>query len=208
MKEGRAVVYIVATIIGYLFGCVNMANILSKSRGIDIKSVGSNNAGASNVFISVGKSFGVAVGVFDILKAFCAAQLIELLLPNVSEAALIAGAMAVVGHIFPFWMKFSGGKGLAPFIGTVLFVDWKIFIVFAVIIAAVTLITKYIAIGTLIIIFFMPIYLVISKYSFTSVLIFVLLFILMLFKHTDNIKRLIRGEEIGLDGKTRKDKVG
>ncbi len=189
--------YLAAAIIGYLFGCINMANIISKSQGINIKSVGSNNAGASNVFISVGKPFGVAVGAFDILKSFCAAQLVELLFPNVPEAALIAGAAAVIGHIFPFWMNFSGGKGLAPFMGAVLFADWRVFIVFAVIIASITLITNYIAIGTLSVIFLMPIYTIAAKYSLISIGIFLFLFVLMLVKHRDNIKRLIKGEEIG-----------
>ena len=62
--------YIIAAVVGYLLGCINMAWLISKSEGIDIKKVGSNNAGASNVFISVGKPQGVAVGAFDILKAF------------------------------------------------------------------------------------------------------------------------------------------
>ena len=68
--------YIAAVILGYFFGCINMANIISKSRGIDIKKVGSNNAGASNVFISVGKIYGIMVGAFDILKSYFAALII------------------------------------------------------------------------------------------------------------------------------------
>ncbi|MGN0629404.1 MAG: glycerol-3-phosphate acyltransferase [Oscillospiraceae bacterium] len=196
--------YLVAVITGYLFGSINMAYIISKSQGVNIKAIGSKNAGASNVFISVGKMFGVAVGAFDVLKAFCAAQLVAFIFPNVFDAAVLAGAMAIVGHIFPFWMKFSGGKGLAPFMGTVLFVDWRIFLIFSVLIAAITLITDYIAIGTLVVSLIMPIYAVIAEYSSVSVIIFASLAVLIWIKHTDNIKRLLKGEEVGMRGKNKK----
>lgn len=193
-----------AVIAGYLFGCVNMAYIISNSQGINIKKVGSNNAGASNVFLSVGKKFGVAVGAFDILKAFCAAELVAVLFPGKTEAAVIAGVMAVIGHIFPFWMKFSGGKGLAPFMGTVLFFNWKLFLVFAVLIAAITLITDYISIGTFTVVFLMPAYMIATKSSLTLIVIFTALFVLVIYKHKDNIERLMKGEEIGMRGKRKK----
>ena len=199
--------YLIAAITGYLFGSVNMAYIISKSRGVNIKAVGSHNAGASNVFISVGKVFGVAVGAFDVLKAFCASQLIAFLFPETFETAVFAGVMAIVGHIFPFWMKFSGGKGLAPFMGTVLFVDWRVFIAFAVIIAAITLITDYIAVGTLAVSLLMPIYAAAAKYGVFLTVIFALLCALIWFKHIDNIKRLLKGEEIGMFGKNKKKAV-
>lgn len=196
--------YLIAVITGYLFGSINMANIISKSQGVNIKAIGSKNAGASNVFLSVGKKFGVAVGAFDILKAFCAAQLVALIFPNTLDAAVLAGAMAIVGHIFPFWMKFSGGKGLAPFMGTVLFVDWRIFLIFAVFIATITLATDYIAIGTLSVSLIMPIYAQVAKYSLVSFIIFAFLAVLIWIKHADNIKRLLKGEEIGMRGKNKK----
>lgn len=196
--------YLIAVITGYLFGSINMANIISKSQGVNIKAIGSKNAGASNVFLSVGKKFGVAVGAFDILKAFCAAQLVAFIFPNTLDAAVLAGAMAIVGHIFPFWMKFSGGKGLAPFMGTVLFVDWRVFLIFAVLIATITLATDYIAIGTLSVSLIMPIYAQVAKYSLVSFIIFAFLAVLIWIKHADNIKRLLKGEEIGMRGKNKK----
>lgn len=189
--------YIVAAIIGYLFGSVNMAGLISKSRGVDIKKVGSNNAGASNVFISVGKPYGVAVGAFDILKAFCASELTAIIFQSSENAAVLAGAMAVVGHIFPFWMKFSGGKGLAPFMGFVLFVDWKMFLLLGAVIIALTLITDFIAIGTLAVITVMPVYAVMMNFGFVKTAIFIALMILMWYKHFINIKRIIAGKEIG-----------
>ncbi len=189
--------YAIAAIIGYLLGCINMAWLISKSKGIDIKSVGSNNAGASNVFISVGKPQGVAVGAFDILKGFCAAEFISLVFPENADAAVLAGAMAVIGHIYPFWMKFSGGKGLAPFMGLVLFVDWRIFFALGAVIIALTLATDFISIGTLAVITIMPVYAAIACFDLFQIIIYVILMIVMWYKHLINIKRIVKGEEIG-----------
>lgn len=189
--------YAIATVVGYLLGCINMAWLIAKSKGINIKEVGSNNAGASNVFISVGMPQGVAVGAFDILKAFCAAEFISLLFPANADAAVLAGAMAVVGHIYPFWMKFSGGKGLAPFMGLVLFVDWKMFLVLGAVIIALTLATDFIAIGTMAVITIMPVYAVFARLGLFQIIVYLALMLIMWYKHFINIKRIATGEEIG-----------
>ncbi len=195
--------YFLAVIIGYMLGCINMANIISKFKGIDIKKVGSNNAGASNVFISVGKIYGIGVGVFDILKAFFAAEIIFLLFNDNFSAAIFAGIMAVVGHIFPFWMKFNGGKGLAPFMGIVLFYDWKLFLIFVVFIAAIILITDYISIGALCVTAFLPVYSAVFSHEFLIATGLFILAVLMWYKHKENIIRLKNGTEIGFRGKNR-----
>ncbi len=189
--------YIFGAIIGYLFGCVNMAYFIAKSKGIDIKKVGSNNPGASNVFISVSKAAGVAVGACDILKSFFAAELTFLLFSGNFEAAIIAGAAAVIGHDFPFWMKFKGGKGLAPFMGVILFYDWRIFLAFVVIITAIILITDYIVIGTFTVTAFMPLYEIFIKKDLALAAIFLVLAGLIWFMHRENMKRIIKGTEIG-----------
>lgn len=196
--------YIVAVVIGYIFGCINMANIISKSRGINIKKVGSNNAGASNVFVSVGKAYGVAVGAFDILKAFFAAELVYIIFSNNFAAGVIAGAAAIMGHIFPFWMRFNGGKGLAPFMGLALFYDWKVFLAFAVLIVALTLITDFIAIGALTVSALMPFYAVFLRHEYWIAAILLVVGLVMWYKHTENMKRIKDKTEIGF---LRKNKV-
>lgn len=189
--------YVVATVICYLLGCINMAWLISKSKGVNIKEVGSHNAGASNVFISVGMPHGIAVGAFDILKAFCAAELISLIFPANANAAILAGAMAVVGHIYPFWMKFSGGKGLAPFMGLVLFADWRVFLALGAVIIVLTLATDFIAIGTMAVITIMPVYAIFAKLGLFQIIVYLALMLIMWFKHFINIKRIVNGEEIG-----------
>ena len=105
--------------------------------------------------------------------------------------------MAVIGHIYPFWMKFSGGKGLAPFMGLILFTDWRIFIGLGIVIIVLTLITDYISIGTLAVITIMPIYAIIAEFNLFQTITFIVLAIIMWYKHFINIKRIANGEEIG-----------
>ena len=147
----------IAGLIGYLFGCINAAYFVGKLKGKDIRAIGSNNAGASNTFIMIGKGWGVLVGAFDILKSYLAALLVSVLFPGNELLPIIAGAAAVLGHIFPFWMKFKGGKGLACLMGLLLYMDWKYFVIMGILIVAITLITDFIAIGTLTVAILMPI---------------------------------------------------
>lgn len=195
--------YVFSVIIGYLFGSFNSASIISGLRGYDIKKIGTKNAGASNVFISVGKVYGVIVAVFDILKAFLAAEIAFLLFSESKELAVLSGVMAVVGHIFPFWMKFNGGKGLAPFMGIILFYDWKLFFILVFFIAAIILITDYIAIGALCVTAFMPIYTAIFKGEYLIGAFLLVLAALMWYKHKENIIRLKNGTEIGFRKKNK-----
>ena len=196
--------YIISAIIGYLFGCINTASIVSRKKGIDIKKVGSNNAGASNVFISVGKMYGVFVAVIDVFKSLIAASLVYYLFEENLSLAILAGAMVIVGHNFPFWMKFNGGKGLAPFMGLILFYNCKVFIAFGIILIAITLITDYIAIGSLTLCTLMPAFVWFNGEGNIIIPVFVVLAVIMWFKHRDNLKRLLTGTEIGF---LRKNKV-
>lgn len=196
--------YLAAVIIGYLLGSIDMAYIVSKIRGVDISSVGSKNPGASNVFLSVGKLCGVIVGAFDIVKAFAAAYIVSLIFPEVPFAGAVAGAAAVIGHIFPVWMRFKGGKGLAPFLGLILFADWREFLAFVVLIAAIMLITDYIVIGTFFTMAAAPVFALVAEQGTILAAMLFMLALLMLWKHRDNIQRLKSGTEIGFRGKNKK----
>ena len=189
--------YIIAALIGYLFGCVNTAYLVAGLKGINIKKVGTNNAGASNVFISVGKVYGVIAGAGDILKSFLAATVICLIFDNFN-AGIIAGAMAAVGHIFPFWMKFNGGKGLASLMGLILFYGFDEFAIFGIILIIVTVATDYIALASLTVATLMPIYVLLFNEEPEKILfIFVILAVIIWYKHRENIKRIKNGTEIG-----------
>lgn len=191
-------VYILGAVIGYFFGCINIAFIVGKLKGVNIKKVGTNNAGASNVFISVGKIYGVIAAVGDILKSFFAALLVFVVFDQNYEAAVISGTMAVIGHIYPFWMKFNGGKGLASLMGLLLFLGFDYFAFFGIILIAITLITDYIALGTITVASLLPVYILIfGKDVKSMIFIFIALAAVIVYKHKNNILRLKNGTEIG-----------
>lgn len=195
--------FIIAAIVGYLFGCINPATIIAKIKKVDIRNLGSKNPGASNVFITVGVGYGVIVGISDILKSFLAAQIILLITGGNFGAAVFAGAMAVFGHNYPFWLKFNGGKGFAPFLGLVLFYDWKLFLAFLVVIAAIILIIDYISVATFSLTAFMPIYVFFTNELKIAAIAFLLVAITIWIRHRQNMKNLINGTEIGFRRKNK-----
>lgn len=111
---------IICLLLGYLMGSVNPATMIAKRKQKNIREIGTGNAGATNVMLNFGKVYGAVVMLFDIAKAFCAFCIAELLFPQLAVAGYLAGMAAVAGHIFPFYLGFKGGKGLAPFGGFVL----------------------------------------------------------------------------------------
>ena len=101
-------------LIGYAFGSIQPAYILSKIVGkIDIREHGSGNAGASNITAIMGWKYGFLVGLVDILKGVFAVLVVKWIYPFSPDLAFLSGIMAIIGHIFPFYMKFRGGKGVA-----------------------------------------------------------------------------------------------
>lgn len=195
--------FIIAAIAGYLFGCINPATIIAKIKKVDIRNIGSKNPGAANVFITVGIGYGVIVGILDILKSFLAAQIVFMLTGGNFGASVFAGAMAVFGHNYPFWLKFNGGKGFAPFMGLILFYDWKLFLVFAVIVVAIILIIDYISVATFSLTAFMPLYVFFTNELKIAALAFLLVAVTIWLRHRQNMKNLINGTEIGFRGKNK-----
>jgi len=191
-------IYTCISLIGYLFGCSNLAFFLAKAKGFDIRSHGSNNAGASNATITLGLKAGVAVAIHDIVKSCAAALLAGLLFPAVPHAAAVAGVAAVLGHIFPFYMNFKGGKGFASFLGMTLALDWRFFLAIVLAVLLITLITDYIVLGTMTTVVSFPVYLFFQHISVIGISIVCIASLVILYKHAVNIKRLFTGQEIGL----------
>lgn len=200
--------YLLAAVIGYCLGCINLAWFLARAKGFNILSHGSNNAGASNATITMGLKAGVAVGFHDIAKSCAAALLAGLLFPSLPYASVVAGVSAVMGHIFPFYMGFRGGKGFASFLGLTLALDWRFFLAILLAVLLITLITDYIALGTLTTIVSFPVYLFLRHTAIAAVAIVCVASLVILFKHSINIKRLCTGQEIGLRrAMSKKDRV-
>ncbi|MBQ7354886.1 MAG: glycerol-3-phosphate acyltransferase [Clostridia bacterium] len=178
---------------GYLIGNFNLAYILAKGKGFDIRSRGSNNPGASNAAITLGWKAGVIVALADILKAAVAVLLSRLLFAN-EPAALFAGVAAVMGHMYPFWLRFKGGKGFASFAGMALGVDWRYFAIIGAAVIAVILISDYIVLGTLTAVVTFPISYGILNRTLWALLIAAVSLIIIL-KHIPNFIRIAKGTE-------------
>lgn len=107
-------------LIGYLLGSLSPSALLARIKKVNLKNAGTKNLGASNTMLVIGKAYGALVMLFDIAKAFAASRIALALFPTLPAAGLLAGLSAVIGHVFPFYLKFRGGKGLAAFGGMVL----------------------------------------------------------------------------------------
>ena len=118
------IAFAVTILVGYLFGCFNLAYIISKVKKVDLQNTGSKNLGVSNTFITVGKGFGVLVGACDIFKCTIVILLAKAIFPDIGYLPYIAGIACVIGHMFPFYLKFKGGKGFASFLGMSLGIHW------------------------------------------------------------------------------------
>lgn len=105
---------------GYLIGCISPAALLSKRKHVNLKEEGTKNLGATNTAIVLGRSAGIFVMIFDILKSFFAAKIAKVLFPQLAVAGMLSCIGTIIGHCFPVFMHFQGGKGLAAFGGMVL----------------------------------------------------------------------------------------
>ena len=190
--------YLLAIILGYLLGCSSMAYYIGKFKKTDIRTAGSGNLGASNATVLFGWGAGVAVAVHDIGKAVIAVLAAKWLFPQLEYAGAAAGVACVLGHIFPFYLGFRGGKGLASYFGMLLALNWKLALIVGAVIVLATLITDFISVGALSSIVVAPVYTFFTTHNLILVAILGIATLVMFLKHWENILRIAHGEEIGL----------
>ena len=189
--------YILVILIGYLLGCSNMAYYLAQAAKADLRSGGSGNLGASNAVLLLGWKAGVLTAFHDIAKASLAVLIAGWLFPELEHAGAAAGVASVLGHIFPFYLKFKGGKGFASYFGMTLALNWKLALIVGVAIIAVVLITDYIVCGTLTTIITVPLYVGFTR-SWTAALILLLATAVIFVKHWENYPRMLNGTEFSV----------
>lgn len=190
--------YLLAIILGYLLGCSSMAYYIGKFKKTDIRTADSGNLGASNATVLFGWSAGVAVALHDIGKAVIAVIAAKWLFPQLEYAGAAAGVACVLGHIFPFYLGFRGGKGLASYFGMVLALNWKLALIVGAVIVLATLITDFISVGALSSIVVAPVYTFFTTHNLILVAILGVATVVMFLKHWENIIRIAKGQEIGL----------
>lgn len=197
--------YILIVLMAYLLGCSNMAVYIAKCKKVDLRSNGSGNPGASNAAILLGWRAGIAVGIHDIGKAVLAVLLAGVLFPQLPAVKEVAGIACVLGHMFPFYLKFKGGKGFASYLGMTLALNWKFALVVMAIVVLVTVVTDYLVLGTFTTVLVVPAYFGIVTQSWVVALILLVGTAAVLYRHRENIPRLLNGTEIGLRSTMKKE---
>ena len=192
--------YLAAILGGYLMGCSNMALYISRAKGVDLRSGGSGNLGASNTVTMIGWGAGIFTALHDIAKAVLALFLAQFLFPDVAYIGVTAGVASIFGHIYPFYLKFRGGKGFACYVGVLLALDWKFGLIMMVVIAILTLVTDFIVMGTTATILAAPVYVGLTIGPVPA-LILASASVVMLWKHKENYIRMYTGDELGLSKK-------
>lgn len=205
--------YIIVAIVAYLLGSISFSVIISKKMaGFDVREKGSGNAGTTNVLRSVGKKAAILTLLGDALKgviAILVAYITGLIMKDGVDKSLLiqlAGIFVIVGHTFPIFFKFKGGKGIATALGVLLITNWNIGLICLVFALILMALTKMVSLGSIsaailfpVLIVFMPhnAYLVDGNYIIYSILIAVL----VVFNHRANVKRLLNGTENKLNFK-------
>lgn len=192
---GEVIAVILIMLISYIVGSFNLSYFLSKMRGYDIRQHGSGNAGASNVVIMMGKKAGIVVALVDIFKAYLVCTLAMKVLPGRIYIGPLAGSCAMLGHIFPFYMNFKGGKGLATLGGTILALDPKMFVVLLAIAIVLAVVINYICVVPMSIsVVFAAVY-GYTRRSLASFLILMVAAVIINLKHIENLQRIKAGTE-------------
>ncbi|MGV1869524.1 glycerol-3-phosphate 1-O-acyltransferase PlsY [Agrobacterium rosae] len=182
-----------AAVIGYLLGSIPFGLLLTRAAGLgDVRKIGSGNIGATNVLRTGNKKLAAATLLLDALKGTAAVLVANALWGY--EASLVAGFFAFLGHLFPVWLGFKGGKGVAVYIGVLLGVAPLMMLAFAVIWIATAFLTKYSSLSALVAMLVIPVALWILGPEKTALLV-TLLSVISWYMHRENIKRLLAGTE-------------
>jgi glycerol-3-phosphate acyltransferase PlsY len=178
---------------GYLLGSIPFGVLLTRFAGTeDVRAIGSGNIGATNVLRTGRKGLAAATLAGDMLKGAVAVLAVLAVAPR--GFALIAGFGAFVGHLFPVWLQFKGGKGVATYIGILLALAWPAAIVFCLIWIGVAAVTRYSSLSALLASATVPIVLWLTN-AMPELQLFLLLTLVLWFRHRDNIARLLGGTE-------------
>ena len=184
--------YLVIGILSYLLGSIPFGYLFTKFfLKKDIRDVGSGNIGATNALRSGNKLIGYLTLVFDIGKAVIPVLFVKI---NYPELIFLSSLCAFLGHVFPLWLKFKGGKGVATYLGILFVINISYGIIFITIWLFIYFLSKYSSLSSILATLSIPIFLVISK-NFSEVSFFVIMFVLIFFTHRENIKRLKNKEE-------------
>ena len=184
--------YIVVGIASYLMGSIPFGLILTKIfLNKDIREIGSGNIGATNALRTGNKLIGYLTLIFDIAKAVVPVIYVKI---NYPDLIYLASLCAFLGHVFPIWLKFKGGKGVATYVGILFSINILLGLIFVASWGIVFLLFRYSSLASIISSISVPIYILITG-QINNAIFFVIMFILIFFTHRENIKRLKNKDE-------------
>lgn len=230
---------LIGAVISYFIGSLNSSIIISRFvKKEDIRNSGSGNAGATNMVRTYGRAYGILAFVLDFVKVVIAYLIVWLIFSHIDAAVfekyeyffkVVTGFFCFIGHIYPCFFGFKGGKGITVCAAMICILDWRLFLLGAALFFAVVFITKYISFSSIAFAVVYPVctfflfdkefsiikHYIVSKNSFgkqemplrlTALAISIIFSVIVLYKHRENIKRLIRGEENKIITFSKKDK--
>lgn len=204
---------VICLFVGYMFGCIQTAFIVGKIKGVDIRKQGSGNLGATNTTRVLGNFWGIFTAVMDIVKVFAAEFLMYYIIsPGLGfpidriTLFLYTGIGVVLGHDFPFYLNFKGGKGVAASAAVLISLwDWKMIVIGVVVFFGVAAITGYISLASMSLVTVELILFIIftqnglmhlsDKWNADCYIIIIVMTLLCIFRHRENIARLVNGQE-------------
>lgn len=197
--------YIIIAVIAYLIGSVNFSIIFSKKMaGFDVREKGSGNAGTTNMLRTVGKKAAAITLVCDILKgviSIAIAKVIGNIWSNLDAALLVqlAGLFAIIGHTFPVFFKFKGGKGIATSLGVLITTNWQIGLICLVFALVLMVLTQMVSVGSIAAAILYPVLTIFINQNYIAdgnyIIFAIILAVLIVFNHRENVKRLLSGTE-------------
>lgn len=198
--------YIIVIIVCYLIGSINPAVITGKIvKGIDIRDVNTKNAGTSNAVITLGLKYGVVVGIADLLKGLIPVIILKILFPTNDLIWVVGGISSILGHVYPLFLKFRGGKGTATYGGMILAMAPLYGLVLLIIFTIITIKSDFVTIATMVVIVVIPIGMYFLDYHILSVILVSLYGLLSVYKHFHGLVDIYNKEAVGLKEALKKD---
>jgi len=184
--------YLIVGIVSYLIGSIPFGFILTKIfLNKDIRDIGSGNIGATNALRTGNKLIGYSTLILDVAKAIIPVIFVKI---NYPDLIYIASLSAFLGHVFPIWLKFKGGKGVATYVGILFSINFLLGIIFVAIWGVIFLMFRYSSLSSIIGSISIPIYILITD-QISNAIFFSIMFVLIFYTHRENIKRLKNREE-------------
>ena len=184
---------LISAVAGYLLGSINTSLVVGKFYGTDVRKHGSGNAGATNTLRTLGKTAALFVLIGDILKGILACLIGLMVFGRTGE--IIAGSLAIIGHNWPLYFGFRGGKGVLTSFSVLLVIDYKIALLVLLAFIIVTLATRYVSLSSISAAVALPILAIILKRDLGLIVFYALLGLLVIIRHRSNNERLLKGTE-------------